>query len=274
VPWLVRLVRATHPEPTVAVTAFVLAAGLSAGLGVRAVLLAAAVLAGQVSVGWSNDYIDRDRDRRAGRLGKPLASGALPAPLVARCAGGALVACTGLSLAVGLRPAAGHLVAVAAAWQYNAGLKGTRWSFVPYLVSFGLVPVVVVTLALPGHPAPRLPIVAAAALLGVAAHFANTVPDEEFDRRTGVRGLPQRLGARRSVLVAAALVFAATGLLLVGTGPKLAAYGPAAAALAATVAGVVAVLRLGRSAVAFRTVLVAVGLLVVGVVLSGPRLVS
>ena len=32
------------------------------------------------------------------------------------------------------------------------------------------------------------------ALLGVAAHFTNVVPDLEDDRRTGVRGLPHALG--------------------------------------------------------------------------------
>ena len=40
-----------------------------------AALVVAAVLAGQLSVGWSNDLVDVGRDRRAGRTDKPLATG-------------------------------------------------------------------------------------------------------------------------------------------------------------------------------------------------------
>jgi 4-hydroxybenzoate polyprenyltransferase len=40
----------------------------------------------------------------------------------------------------------------------------------------------------------------AAALLGVAAHFANALPDLLDDRETGVRALPHILGQRISAL--------------------------------------------------------------------------
>jgi hypothetical protein len=54
---------------------------------------------------------------------------------------------------------------------------------------------VLVTLALP-EPALASPwAFAAGALLGVAAHFANVLPDLDDDRATGVRGLPQSLAA-------------------------------------------------------------------------------
>jgi len=43
---------------------------------------------------------------------------------------------------------------------------------------------------LPGHPAPRASVSAAAALLGLGAHFANVLPDLAGDAATGVRGLP------------------------------------------------------------------------------------
>jgi 1,4-dihydroxy-2-naphthoate octaprenyltransferase len=55
------------------------------------------------------------------------------------------------------------------------------------------------------------------ALLGVAAHFANVLPDLDDDERTGIRGLPHRLGRRASgVVIYAALALAA---LLAFLGP-------------------------------------------------------
>ena len=53
-----------HPLPTIAVTA--ISAGLAALAGLspaRGALVVAAVFAGQLSIGWSNDAIDAARDR-------------------------------------------------------------------------------------------------------------------------------------------------------------------------------------------------------------------
>src|SRR5690349_121907 len=67
--------RAAHIGPALAV---VVLAGLLAWAqhvdAERVVLLLAAVMAGQLTVGWSNDLIDLDRDRRAHRSDKPLAT--------------------------------------------------------------------------------------------------------------------------------------------------------------------------------------------------------
>jgi 4-hydroxybenzoate polyprenyltransferase len=72
------LVRASHPEPTAAVTAIATALAVSTGLGWRSLLVTAAFLTGQLSVGWSNDWIDAARDQRTGRPDKPVARGELP----------------------------------------------------------------------------------------------------------------------------------------------------------------------------------------------------
>ena len=53
------LLRACHLQPTLAVTAISTALALSVGRGVGALAVLFAVLAGQLSVGWSNDYLDR-----------------------------------------------------------------------------------------------------------------------------------------------------------------------------------------------------------------------
>ena len=84
---------------------------------------------------------------------------------------------------------------MAAAWAYNLGLKSTWLSPLPYALAFGLLPAFV-TLGLAGHPWPRPAVTAVAALLGVGAHLLNTIPDHDADLRTGVRGLPQRIGPR------------------------------------------------------------------------------
>jgi 4-hydroxybenzoate polyprenyltransferase len=215
------LVAAAHLGPAMVVTAMAtaLAVALQAGTGTT-VLIALACGSGQLSIGWSNDWIDAARDTATGRTDKPVARGAVAAKTVARAAAVAAALTVPLSLALGLAAGIAHLVAVAAAWSYNLGLKSTVWSWAPYALAFGLVPAVVV-LALPGHPSPPVWLVGVGALLGTGAHLANVLPDLEDDRVTGVRGLGHRLGATWSSVLAPSL--------LVG-GSALALYGPAGAA--------------------------------------------
>lgn len=237
-------------------------------------VLGLAVLAGQLSVGWSNDWLDAARDTAVARTDKPLARGTVTVPEVRASAFVALLACVVLSAGLGWWSGGLHLVAVAAAWAYNLSLKGTVWSWLPYAVSFGLIPVFVVG-ALPGAPVPPWWAPAGGALLGVGAHFANVVPDLDDDARTGVRGLPHRGGPRVSSLVACVALLAATGCLVLGRGD-----GPGAASLAGlAVAGVlacaactVAVLR-PRSRVPFLLVIAVAAVDVVLLVAAG-RLLS
>jgi 4-hydroxybenzoate polyprenyltransferase len=208
------LVRASHLQPTLAVTAIASALAIAVGRGAGTVAVALAVLAGQLSVGWSNDFLDRHRDRLAGRLDKPIASGTVPATWVGAAAAAAAVACIPLSLLSGWRAALVHLAAVAGAWLYNLWLKSTVASVVPYALAFGALPVFV-TLGLSGSPLPPAWAVVAASLLGAGAHFVNVLPDLDDDERTGVRGLPHRLGPRTSLLVGALLLLSATVVLTV-----------------------------------------------------------
>lgn len=203
------LLLACHPLPSAAVTAMMVALFAAAGNQPGTVAIGAvAVLAGQLSIGWSNDAWDAGRDTSTGRADKPLARGALAPALVLRCAFVAVVACVAFSLLLGWRAGVVHLVGVACGWAYNAGAKSTIWSPLPFGIAFGGLPAVA-TLALPGHPWPPLWSMAAGALIGIAAHFANVAPDIDDDRQTGVRGLPQRLGERATALVAMASALAA-----------------------------------------------------------------
>jgi len=237
------LVLASHPGPTAAVSLFAFAYALGAGAGVPlAALVLVAVLAGQLSVGWSNDWIDSGRDRAVGRADKPVVTGAVTPVALRTAALLAVVACVALSLVLGVAAAAVHLLAVASAWAYNARLKSSVWSWAPYAVSFGLLPSVV-TLALPDPvPAPAWTTVAAA-LLGVGAHLANVLPDLADDAATGVVGLPHRLGRRTTSLLSVALLLVATTIVAVASAvPVLLAVAAVLAAVVLAVSGVWAAL--------------------------------
>ena len=251
------LVKATHAAPTVTVTAVITAFAASAGRGVGGtVLVGATVLSGQLSVGWSNDYLDRFRDDVVGRSDKPIPSGAIAAETVWVGAVTALLCCVPLSLANGWRAGLVHLAGVAAAWCYNLGLKATLLSPLPYAIGFGALPAFVV-LGLPGRPTPPLWLVAGGALLGVGAHFANVLPDLADDAATGVVGLPHRLGRTGSALASACLLLAATVALAIGPpkGSAAVTYGGLTIALAMVVAGSAGALRRGAegSTAMFRT---------------------
>ncbi|MGR6967343.1 UbiA family prenyltransferase [Geodermatophilus sp. URMC 61] len=223
------LVLATHPGPAVAVTVvaglLALAAGVPPG---RAALVTAAVLAGQASIGWSNDWLDADRDRAVARADKPVVQGAVAPALLRTLAVGAAAAAVVLSLLLGPVPGLLLLVLVASGWAYNAGLKRTAVSVLPYVTGFGALPAGVVAAA-PGTggsnwlAAPWW-LVTAGAALGAAAHLANVAPDLEDDLATGVRGLPHRLGARGSAVTGAVVLGGASLVLVLGPdGPPTAA---------------------------------------------------
>jgi 4-hydroxybenzoate polyprenyltransferase len=208
------LVRACHPEPTVAVTTLTTVLFVSAGNTVLTSLTgAAAILTGQLSIGWSNDLIDRGRDSTAHRCDKPLATGRLTIAELRTACLIAVLLTVPLSLALGWRPGLVHLAAVGAGWLYNYRLKAGVLSVLPYLFAFGSLPVIATTaLAHPHLPPYR--IVLAAALIGAAAHYANVLPDIADDLAAGVRGLPQQAGVRGATGGAAAASLLANALLL------------------------------------------------------------
>ncbi|MFF5174048.1 UbiA family prenyltransferase [Micromonospora sp. NPDC000089] len=270
------LVRASHPEPVALVTtvAGLLAWGVGhPSSGVAAV--AGTVLATQLAVGWTNDALDAGRDRLVGRTDKPVAAGAVGRRTVAVAAALAALACPVVAASTTTLPATIWItVALVSALLYDWPLKSTPWSVLPYAVSFGALPAFVV-LALPGAPAPPVWLVAAGALLGAGAHFANVLPDLADDARTGVRGLPHRLGAAGSRVAAVALLFAATVTLVLGPPgpPSWTGLSAVAAAAAAPAVGWYAGRAAGRSGgrpvAAFRAVMVVALIDVVLLVTSG-----
>jgi len=269
------LIRSSHPEPAVAVTTVAALLAIGAGhdaAGVAAV--AAAVLSSQLAVGWVNDWLDAERDAAVERLDKPAATGAIRPRIVGFAGLVAAVATVPLALLSGVPAGIAATIGLVSALLYDWPLKFTAASVLPYMISFAALPAFVV-LGLPGAPAPPAWLLAAGGLLGGGAHFANALPDLADDARTGVRGLPQRLGPDGSRVAAAALLLAATLVLVFGPpGPPTWA-GIAAIAVAAVVlpagwyAGRAAAGRGARPVAVFRAVMVVALIDVVLLVSSG-----
>ena len=268
------LLGACHPAPVVAVTTIATVLAVVVGAGpMTVVLVALAFLTGQLSIGWSNDWIDALRDASVGRQDKPVATGAVTADQVRTAAFGAAIVTVPASLALGTLAGVCQLLVVAAGWAYNVGLKATAWSWAPYAVAFGLLPAVVV-LALPGSPWPPVWMMLAGALLGVGAHLLNVLPDLEDDRSTGVRGLPHVLGRGPAGVLAAVVLLVASALVVIGPAGSVGGLGwavlvvAAGAAAVATAASVSGNRRVALIATATVAIVNVVALLVSGGTLS------
>ncbi len=276
------LALSTHPGPSAAVTVLAVVLGVGVGLpGSTVALLGLAILFGQLSIGLSNDWIDAGRDAAVGRTDKPVGQGLISLALVR----GAALTCAALtvvfSVTLGLAAGGVHLLLVASGWLYNAGLKRTPVSVLPFMVSFGLLPAVA-TLSLPAPQFAAWWALAVGAVFGVSVHFTNVLPDLNDDARTGVRGLPHRLGRIASGLVAFGALALAAVLLLVG--PRIGAGDAGAVPVIAIVGflvseaiavwGVVLVLTRPPGRLMFQLVIAASLLIAVQLALSGTQLVA
>jgi len=270
------LAGSTHPGPGAAVTVIAGVLGVAVGLPPeRVVLLVLAVAANQASVGLSNDWIDADRDRAVGRRDKPVARGDIAAGTVRAAAFAAAAAAVLLTIPLGAAATAAHVLFIASAWAYNAGLKSTALSVLPYVVGFGVLPGIV-TLALPSPALPAPWAAGVGALLGIAAHLANVLPDLDDDRATGVRGLPHRLGRRISGLVVFAALAAAAVLAFAGLdgAPAPLRVGGLVVSLLIAVAGVALVLSRPPTRLLFQLIIAAALVDVAVLAAGGPRLLA
>ena len=273
---IVALWRSSHPGPSVVVTLVAVTLGIASGLEPwRIVVLGLAILFGQLSVGISNDAIDAPRDTATGRSDKPIARGDVSLRAAWVAASGAVVLALVLSCVLSWAMGLAHAIALASAWAYNAGLKSTPISVLPFIVSFGLLPSLVTLSADPPSAAAAWAWVAGAAL-GIAIHLTNVLPDLEDDAQTGVRGLPHRLGRRVSAVIAAvALVVGAVAVLL-GPDAGVTVFGAIAFAgvVVIAVAGLVLALVRPPGRWVFRLVMLAALLLCVQLAATGQALVA
>ena len=194
------LLKSTHPIPSFAVTSFTVLLAIGYGMPLeKLVLVGLGMLFQQFSVGLSNDWLDYERDKIVGRNDKPTVRFEVSAKLVRNASLVSAVIALVFAMSLGWEVLLTMVAMLVVGWSYNLGLKSNALSALPYAVGFGIVPVFV-TLSLSIPQLPLWWVMLAAGLLGVAAHFANALPDLMDDRETGVRALPHMLGQRISAL--------------------------------------------------------------------------
>lgn len=198
------LIKATHFGPTVLVVTMSFFLSLSPYSAGGALQIAVAVLAGQCVVGWTNDLIDYPLDVAASRSKKPLVAGMITAKQLKPAVFIALFLALLLSLTApwGVEGTALHFLALLSATLYNAKLKKSVLSVVPYLVSFGAL---LWGIYLGADKNPPLWLFIAFLSFTSAFHFLNVLKDLEMDLAQGINGLPQRLGKKLSITSAAIL---------------------------------------------------------------------
>jgi 4-hydroxybenzoate polyprenyltransferase len=196
-----------HFGPSVLTTAafaiyiLILAHGLPAP-GPLALLLAAQ-LAAQFTISLANDYFDAPTDAVA-QPTKPIPAGVIRRErvgwLTVLGAGATLALAVPLGALVLLFTALG----LGAGLIYDAGLKRTPFSPLPFMLGFGVLPLWAAAGIGAPLTGPPLACAALTAILVVALHLADTLPDLESDAAAGVRGLAHRLGRPRAVALCCA----------------------------------------------------------------------
>ena len=205
--------RAAHFGPTVIVTTASFLLSLSQYSIIDSLRVAIAIFAGQLVVGWSNDFIDAPLDIAAHRTKKPIVSKEINPEQLKKSILVALFVALILSLfsPLGLTGTLIHFLGILSATFYNLKLKSTIISPLPYIVSFGALPWAIY---LPAGNQPPLWLFIDFMLIAVAFHFFNVLKDFQWDINQGVLGLPQRLGRNASLVISISLVISAIFVLI------------------------------------------------------------
>lgn len=177
-----------------------------------ALIIAFGVFLGQLLVGFTNDLNDYSDDLKHKRMAKPLVSGEITTTKLRT----AIKIVAPLTILVnifgplGIKGGLIYLFGVGMGVSYNFYFKSTLLSPIPYALAFAaLVSCIVVAT----ERTPPLWFISAAALLGVAAHFANVLKDIDQDLASKIKGLPQHIGKRGSRIVTSLLLVTATLIL-------------------------------------------------------------
>jgi 4-hydroxybenzoate polyprenyltransferase len=205
--------RAAHFGPTVIVTTASFLLSLSQYSIIDSLRVTIAIFAGQLVVGWSNDFIDAPLDIAAQRTKKPIVSKEINPEQLKGSIVFALVAAVIISLfsPLGLNGTLIHFLGILSATIYNFKLKPTILSPLPFIVSFGALPWAIY---LPTGDQPPLWLFIDFMLIAVAFHFFNVLKDFQWDINQGVLGLPQRLGRNASLVISISLVISAVLVLI------------------------------------------------------------
>lgn len=199
--------QASHFSPTVIVTGIAFLFALYYWWEGPAYVIACTVALGQLVVGWSNDLYDYKDDLAHNRKNKPLVSGLITPRYLTKWLS-FMVPFSFLANIIGPLGIKGGLVymlGIACGVAYNFYFKFRIFSPLPYAIAFAALPS---SIALSKDKNPPMWMWLGGAIFGMAAHFINVIKDMEQDHISGINGLPQRLGTKKSILVAALLIVA------------------------------------------------------------------
>lgn len=194
------LVRSAHPKQAVFLAAVLGVLAAVDGRPEREYLsTAAAVLAVQLSLGLSNDLSDQKHDYRAQTVGKPIASGALPASRASYWMMVLILLAVPLSVQNGSVAGIALLLTLPIGWVHNRWLHRTAFSWLGWTLSAALMPAFLSyggwAGGLHGSP-PTYAVTGAAAAVGFCLHFVTTLGDLVEDNKSGARNLPLRIALR------------------------------------------------------------------------------
>jgi 4-hydroxybenzoate polyprenyltransferase len=172
----------------------------------RLLFVAIATAAGQASIGWVNDLVDLEADKKLDRRNKPTVRYSLKPENLRTPISIALIVMVPFSfLAAGWIGGLANILAVASAQIYNLYLSRTVWSWLPYAISFALLTVFI---AQSSSKWPSWQMICISACVGVIAHIFNALPDLEIDKQASLGGLVVYLGKTKSIIALAILTLA------------------------------------------------------------------
>lgn len=195
--------RLIHPFPVamnaVAAVAFAMLAVRGWPGGRAVIVIVAAIVGSQATVGVVNDLRDRDLDAVT-KPTKPLVAGRVTVRGAIALGVMTLAVALGAGLALGRVSLLFVIAMTAAGLAYDLWLKRTTASFLPYILGLPLLPLWAWTSVRDAPPRLWLtyPL---GVLVGFGLHLANALPDAETDASFGVRGIVQVVGVRNSVLL-------------------------------------------------------------------------
>lgn len=256
-------IEAAHPFPLAAVLLLTLIVALASGEGRevdagRLGLVLLAMLLSQLAIGWTNDYADRESDRRH-QPSKPVAMGRVDARQMPFAITVALVGSMAFGVVLGVVPLLFLLIGTAAGLSYDLWLRQSRWSWLTYVVALAVLPPFVWA-ALDLYRDELLAGYAIALPLAPAAHIANVLPDVAADAASGRRNLTVIWGRGRSLWVLGICLVVPLGVVaasLVLIDYELAILGPGIAVYAALVGAAAGCYRQRADSTAFKLVVAA-----------------
>ncbi len=112
---------------------------------------------------------------------------------------------------LGIRGGLVYMLGIACGVAYNFYFKFSPLSPLPYAIAFAALPS---SIAISKEITPPTWMWLGGALFGMAAHFINVIKDMKEDQVSQIRGLPQILGTKKSILAASVLIALGIALLL------------------------------------------------------------